>query len=85
MKTAIILSVLFAVGFAFGMRQHHAIVVPPHPPEMDRSLKADAYPPDPHTFEGRLAITPGMFKPEDCNPAVVCPWGGQQRMPWWMQ
>jgi hypothetical protein len=42
-------------------------------------------PPDPHTFNGRLAVTPEMFTDKDCNPEYYCPWGSPHRLPWWMQ
>jgi hypothetical protein len=82
---AVVIGLMLSAGFfaAYGMRRHHAEAQPSQ--VVDRTLKGDVVVPDPHTFDGRLAITPGMFQPQDCNPAVVCPWGGRQRLPWWMQ
>jgi hypothetical protein len=93
MKYLVVIAICFTAGLlaAYGMHRH----VVQQAQQVDRTFKGQrmalpylrdyVLPPDPHTFAGRLAITPGMFRPEDCNPEVVCPWGGQQRLPWWMQ
>ena len=72
---------------SYALARHHshaqALVQKQEPQTVDRTHKGDRL--DVHTFEGRNAVTPGMFTDKDCNPEYYCPWGSPHRLPWWMQ